>query len=154
MLQDPELRSDIAKAAAQDPGVLDDLVADIADELEAAGYSPGDIIRIKGQLKHYLNLREIIRKASGETLDLKAYEADYDEFEQRGNTWVQLEYATWQKGWTHLIKGGELDGVFDEGLMTKRWLQVSDEVDLEYLPIDGPQLDQLELDPTPGRLRG
>jgi len=26
--------------------------------------------------KHYLNLREIIRKASGETLDLKPYEAD------------------------------------------------------------------------------
>ncbi len=32
--------------------------------------------RIKEQLDHYLNLREIIRKASGETLDLKAYEAD------------------------------------------------------------------------------
>ncbi len=28
------------------------------------------------ELDHYLNLREIIRKASGETLDLKAYEAD------------------------------------------------------------------------------
>jgi type I restriction enzyme R subunit len=27
-------------------------------------------------VEHYLNLREIIRKASGETIDLKAYEAD------------------------------------------------------------------------------
>ena len=36
----------------------------------------GDIARIKQQLDHYLNVREIIRKASGETLDLKAYEAD------------------------------------------------------------------------------
>ncbi|HXH37773.1 MAG TPA: restriction endonuclease subunit R, partial [Thermoanaerobaculia bacterium] len=35
-----------------------------------------DIVRIKGQLKHYLDVREIVRKASGETLDLKAYEAD------------------------------------------------------------------------------
>jgi type I restriction enzyme, R subunit len=50
--------------------------ANIADELEAAGYSASDITRIKEQLKHYLDLREIIRKASGESLDLKPYEAD------------------------------------------------------------------------------
>lgn len=50
--------------------------ANIADEMEAAGYIAADIARIKKQLDHYLNLREIIRKASGETLDLKAYEAD------------------------------------------------------------------------------
>ena len=41
--------------------------ANIADELEAAGYSAADIARIKQQLDHYLNVREIIRKASGET---------------------------------------------------------------------------------------
>ena len=50
--------------------------ANIADELEPAGYGAGDVGRIKGQLAHYLNVREIIRKASGESLDLKAYEAD------------------------------------------------------------------------------
>jgi type I restriction enzyme R subunit len=50
--------------------------ANIADELEEAGYSPADISRIKQQRDHYLNVREIIRHASGETLDLKAYEAD------------------------------------------------------------------------------
>lgn len=50
--------------------------ANIADELEAAGYSGSDITRIKQLLEHYLNVREIIRKASGESLDLKAYEAD------------------------------------------------------------------------------
>ncbi len=50
--------------------------ANIADELEPAGYSSADIARIKQRLDHYLNVREIIRKASGETLDLKAYEAD------------------------------------------------------------------------------
>ena len=50
--------------------------ANIADELEPAGYGDADISRIKQQLKHHLNVREIIRKASGETLDLKAYEAD------------------------------------------------------------------------------
>ncbi len=50
--------------------------ANIADELDLAGYSPKDIERIKRDLNRYLNLREIIRKASGETIDLKAYEAD------------------------------------------------------------------------------
>jgi type I restriction enzyme, R subunit len=50
--------------------------ANIADELEPAGYSTADITLIKQRLDYYLNVREIIRKASGETLDLKAYEAD------------------------------------------------------------------------------
>ncbi len=50
--------------------------ANLADELEAAGYTPEQIERLKDLQKHYLNLREIIRKAAGETLDLKPYEAD------------------------------------------------------------------------------
>lgn len=31
---------------------------------------------MKAQLKHYLDLRDLVRQAAGETLDLKAYEAD------------------------------------------------------------------------------
>ena len=50
--------------------------ANIADELEPAGYNAADVSRLKQELAHYLNVREIIRKASGESLDLKAYEAD------------------------------------------------------------------------------
>ena len=50
--------------------------ANIKDELDPAGYSSSDITRINEQLRHYLDVREIIRKASGESLDLKAYEAD------------------------------------------------------------------------------
>ncbi len=50
--------------------------ANIADELDAAGYSNADIARIKQQLDRYLKIRETIRNASGESLDLKAYEAD------------------------------------------------------------------------------
>ena len=50
--------------------------ANIADEMAPAGYSEADISRIKNQLDHYLKLREVIRQASGESLDLKAYEAD------------------------------------------------------------------------------
>ncbi len=50
--------------------------ANIADELDGAGYTAADIARIKRLLDQYLKLREIIRNASGESLDLKAYEAD------------------------------------------------------------------------------
>jgi type I restriction enzyme R subunit len=50
--------------------------ANIADDLEAAGFSGGEVLQIKERLDHYVNIRDIIRKASGESLDLKAYEAD------------------------------------------------------------------------------
>jgi type I restriction enzyme R subunit len=50
--------------------------ANIADDLEAAGYSPSEIARIQRKQKHYLHVREIIKRASGELLDVKAYEAD------------------------------------------------------------------------------
>lgn len=50
--------------------------ANIADEMETAGYTETEIENIKKELNLYLKLREEIRKASGETLDLKTYEAD------------------------------------------------------------------------------
>ena len=50
--------------------------ANIADELEEAGYTIADIARLKMQLDQYVKLRDVIRNASGERLDLKAYEAD------------------------------------------------------------------------------
>ena len=50
--------------------------ANISDELGKAGYSEADIKRINQALDRYLKLREIIRNAAGENLDLKAYEAD------------------------------------------------------------------------------
>ncbi|MCD6366091.1 MAG: HsdR family type I site-specific deoxyribonuclease, partial [Bacteroidales bacterium] len=50
--------------------------ANIADEMEEAGYSEEEIKDIKKEIDHYLKLREEIKKASGETLDLKTYEAD------------------------------------------------------------------------------
>jgi len=52
------------------------LYGNIVDELEPAGYSSGDVRRIQDHLDNYLDVREIIRRASGESLDLKAYEAD------------------------------------------------------------------------------
>lgn len=50
--------------------------ANLADDMDGAGYTPAEIQHVKDRLDHYLAIREIVRNASGETLDLKAYEAD------------------------------------------------------------------------------
>ncbi|GAA3741919.1 type I restriction enzyme R subunit [Sphingorhabdus rigui] len=72
-LKDREpLRASLYKATA---GLLRSF-ANISDEMDAAGYLNSDIVRIKILVDRYVNIREIIRKASGEQLDLKAYEAD------------------------------------------------------------------------------
>lgn len=77
-----EIPSDLKEREPQRVGLYKATVAlvrayaNVADDLEPAGYSPADVGRIKQQLKTYLGVREIIRKASGESLDLKAYEAD------------------------------------------------------------------------------
>ena len=47
-----------------------------ADAERAAAVLAAQIDKLKALQKDYLNLREIIRKAAGETLDLKPYEAD------------------------------------------------------------------------------
>ena len=50
--------------------------AAIADELTGAGYSPIQIAAIEQEKEQAVALRQLIRQASGETIDLKAYEAD------------------------------------------------------------------------------
>jgi len=77
-----EIKSDLAEHEPQREALykatagLVRAYANIADELEAAGYSNEEVTRIRRQIERYLRLREIIRNASGESLDLKAYEAD------------------------------------------------------------------------------
>jgi type I restriction enzyme R subunit len=44
--------------------------------MSEAGYSIAETEEIKNKLDNYLRLREIIHKASGETLDIKPFEAD------------------------------------------------------------------------------
>ena len=50
--------------------------ANIAAELEEAGFSKNEIENINKSVDKYIKLREVIRMASGETLDMKTYEAD------------------------------------------------------------------------------
>ena len=48
--------------------------ANIANEMEAAGYTPAEIKQIKKDVKHFENARLEIKLASGDYIDLKAYE--------------------------------------------------------------------------------
>lgn len=50
--------------------------AGIADEMSEAGYAPADIARIKKAVEEAVNVRDMVRQAAGEVIDLKAYEAD------------------------------------------------------------------------------
>jgi type I restriction enzyme R subunit len=50
--------------------------ANISDDLLEAGYSSTEIVRLKEEVNDTLKLRDVIRNASDETIDLKSYEAD------------------------------------------------------------------------------
>ncbi len=50
--------------------------ASISADLAEAGYSAAEVKQIEQEVEQAVQLRETIRQASGETLDLKAYEAD------------------------------------------------------------------------------
>jgi type I restriction enzyme R subunit len=50
--------------------------AGLSGEMEAAGYQAQEIKHIDSRLKFYTDLREAIKNASGEKLDIKDYEAD------------------------------------------------------------------------------
>lgn len=50
--------------------------ANMTTDFETAGYDTKQIQQFKSKLDQYLNIREIIRKASNEVIDLKSYEAD------------------------------------------------------------------------------
>ena len=74
--EDLKARETLRAALYKATVVLVRAYANISDELVKAGYSDADIQRINKDLNRYLNLREIIRNAAAENLDLKTFEAD------------------------------------------------------------------------------
>lgn len=50
--------------------------ANIGDDMDAAGYTADAIEHIQNRVDHFLKLRDVIKNASNEKIDLKAYEAD------------------------------------------------------------------------------
>ena len=79
---DPENEADLKENEVKRTALYKHVIAlirayaSIAAEMAEAGYSPEEIKDIKEQVDFHLKLREEIRRASGETLDLKTYEAD------------------------------------------------------------------------------
>lgn len=77
-----EIETDLKEREAQRTALYKGTVAlirayaNIAADMEEAGYNEKEIIHIQNRLDFYLKLREEIRIHSGETLDLKTYEAD------------------------------------------------------------------------------
>ena len=77
-----EMASDLATHEPQRVALYKGVVAlvraqaNIADDFGPAGYSPSGIADLQQLQKHYLDLREVIRLAASETLDVKPYEAD------------------------------------------------------------------------------
>lgn len=77
-----EIETDLKEREAQRTALYKGTVAfirayaNIAPDMEEAGYNQKEIEHITNRLDFYLKLREEIRIHSGETLDLKAYEAD------------------------------------------------------------------------------
>lgn len=78
----PEKESDLKDTALRRTQLYKKTVAlirayaNIASEMEEAGYTAKEIKDIEKEQDFYLKLREQIKKASGETLDMKTYEAD------------------------------------------------------------------------------
>jgi type I restriction enzyme, R subunit len=48
--------------------------ANLANEMDEAGYSPVEIETIKRQVKHFESVRDEVKKHSGDAIDLKMYE--------------------------------------------------------------------------------
>ncbi|MDD2476020.1 MAG: HsdR family type I site-specific deoxyribonuclease [Dysgonamonadaceae bacterium] len=78
----PEVESELKAREAQRTALYKMTVAlirtyaNIADDMEQAGYTQTEIEKIRKEIDYYLKVREEVRRASGETLDLKTYEAD------------------------------------------------------------------------------
>jgi type I restriction enzyme R subunit len=64
--------------------------ADIAQDLEDAGYSAADAEALKAEAEFYGDMRNAIKKHSGEELDIKPFEAD---MRHLLNTYVQADPA-------------------------------------------------------------
>ena len=78
----PEIASDLKEREPRRMALYKAVVAmvrawaNLADDMVGAGFDATEADRIRGRVGHAVKLRDTIRNASGETLDLKPYEAD------------------------------------------------------------------------------
>jgi len=80
-----ETSGDIDRLAANEPkrlklytfiATLIRCFANLASEMAEAGYSPAEIAAIKYEVDHFTKVRDEVKLASGDYIDLKAYEPD------------------------------------------------------------------------------
>ncbi|NUM37274.1 MAG: HsdR family type I site-specific deoxyribonuclease, partial [Candidatus Brocadiae bacterium] len=88
--KEADLKNSEAKRVALYKGVVSLIRAysNIATELGEAGYTPQEMQEIQAKVDFYGKLREEIRRASGEVLDLKTYESD---MRHLMDTYIQAE---------------------------------------------------------------
>ncbi len=88
--KEADLKNNEAKRVALYKGVVSLIRAysNIATELGEAGYTPQEVQEIQTKVDFYGKLREEIRRASGEVLDLKTYESD---MRHLMDTYIQAE---------------------------------------------------------------
>lgn len=78
----PELADDLAAHEPRRMALYHSVIkllrayANLADEMLAAGYEPHEAQRIKELVNEAAHVRDVVRMASGEVLDLKPFEAD------------------------------------------------------------------------------
>ena len=64
--------------------------AALASDLEEAGYTPAEVTTLQRESAHFADLRNAIKRHSGEELDIKPYEAD---MRHLINTYIQADQA-------------------------------------------------------------
>lgn len=78
----PEIPTDLAEHEPRRMALYKAVVgmvrawANLADDMVGAGFAAAEAERIRGRVEYAVKLRDTVRNASGETLDLKPYEAD------------------------------------------------------------------------------
>lgn len=84
-------------ALYQSVGALIRAYANLANEMEQAGYTLTQAKAIKAEVLHFDNVRQIVKKASGDELDLKSYEPAMrhllDSYIQASDSQVVSEFA-------------------------------------------------------------
>jgi type I restriction enzyme R subunit len=73
--------------------------AAIAQDLEEAGYSEEEVVRLRRETDFFAEIRSAIKKHSGEELDIKPYESD---MRHLLNTYIQADPATGLGNLSHL----------------------------------------------------
>lgn len=76
----------------------------LANDMDAAGYSPEEAASIKAEITHYVNVRDEVKLGAGENVDLKQFEAG---MRALLDTYIQADpsetVATFEKGLVQLV---------------------------------------------------